>query len=29
MRLLRRLERPTPALLGIIVAVLALSPDSR
>jgi exopolysaccharide production protein ExoQ len=27
MRLLRRLERPTPALLGIIVAVLALSPE--
>jgi O-antigen ligase len=27
MRLLRRLERPTPALLGIIVAILALSPQ--
>ncbi len=27
MRLLRRLERPTPALLGIILVVLALSPE--
>ncbi len=27
MRLLRRLERPTPALLGIILVILALSPE--